>query len=129
MFASALTYSQKSAGPILSPPPLFAPSPLLCTLSSPRPLSDSPYLLALLRLPSPARGSSFSIPAARHTCTAAVNQRTGGRGRESALSLACLMLRGHEVLPKESSQVRSCILVTPCLSFCLWHITSTIFKR
>lgn len=48
---------------------------------------------------------------------------------ETALSLACLMPCGHEVLPKECSQESSCILITPCLPFCLGQIAFPIFKQ
>lgn len=105
------------------------PRPTLPSLPLPPSLFDTPYLSALLISPLPACPSlvlhSGSAPHLHCGC-----QSAGRREElETVLSLACLRPCGHEVLPKESNQVSSCILVTPCLPFCLRQIASAIFKQ
>lgn len=116
------------------PAPINQPCWLLGLL----PTSPRSALSPLLWLFLPLSPHLFSLPA----CLCLVFHSSGapqlhcgcqsaGRREESemALSLACLRPCGHEVLPKDSNQVSSCILVTPCLPFCLQQIASTIFKQ
>ena len=121
------------------PAPINQPGRLLASLSRPPslpsllspPFSDSPYLSALLISLLPVYPSlvlhSGSAPHLHCGC-----QSAGGGGweeSETALSLACLRPCGHEVLPEESNQVSSCILVTLRLPLCLRQIASAIFKQ
>lgn len=112
LFAS-LPRPHSALSPLLSSPPLF--------LTLTPQLSSSPLPPAYPSLVL----HSGSVLHLHCGC-----QSAGRREElETGLSLACLRPCGHEVLPKESNLVSSCILVTSRLPFCLKQIASAIFKQ
>lgn len=121
------------------PAPINQPGRLLASLSRPfSALSPLPSLFFWLSLPlsSPHLSPLPAYPSlvlhsgsAPHLHCGCQSAGGGGGKSETALSLACLRPCGHEVLPEESNQGSSCILVTLRLLLCLRQIAPAIFKQ